>query len=120
TSSDSGSLVVDMLASGGHPEPPTWSRVFWSVMAGAIAAVLLTVGDQAGLTALRYAAIIFALPFSVVVILMCWASLKQFRAEREIALRIQRRQQQQELTEHVTQNLIEDGLVEPNNVSGGR
>nr|PZM98157.1 MAG: BCCT family transporter [Thermocrispum agreste] len=120
TSSDSGSLVVDMLASGGHPEPPTWSRVFWSVMEGAIAAVLLTVGDQAGLTALRYAAIIIALPFSVVMILMCWASLKQFRAEREIALRIQRRQQQQELTEHVTQNLIEDGLVEPNNVSGGR
>src|SRR5699024_6095130 len=26
TSSDSGSLVVDMLASGGHPNPPTWSR----------------------------------------------------------------------------------------------
>src|SRR5699024_5918691 len=25
TSSDSGSLVVDMLASGGHPNPPTWS-----------------------------------------------------------------------------------------------
>src|SRR5690606_2208066 len=70
TSSDSGSLVVDMLASGGHPEPPTWSRVFWSVMEGAIAAVLLTVGDQAGLTALRYAAIIIALPFSVVMILM--------------------------------------------------
>src|SRR5690625_244636 len=27
TSSDSGSLVVDMLASGGHPNPPIWSRV---------------------------------------------------------------------------------------------
>src|SRR5690606_5687575 len=114
TSSDSGSLVVDMLASGGDPEPPTWSRVFWSVMEGAVAAVLLTVGDETGLTALRYAAIIIALPFSVVMILMCWACLKQFRAERELALRIQRRQQREELTEHVTQNLIEDGLVEPN------
>src|SRR5690606_39880960 len=58
TSSDSGSLVVDMLASGGDPEPPTWSRVFWSVMEGAVAAVLLTVGDETGLTALRYGAII--------------------------------------------------------------
>lgn len=114
TSSDSGSLVVDMLASGGDPEPPTWSRVFWSVLEGAVAAVLLTVGDETGLTALRYAAIIIALPFSVVMILMCWACLKQFRAERELALRIQRRQQREELTEHVTQNLIEDGLVEPN------
>src|SRR5690606_2132075 len=109
TSSDSGSLVVDMLASGGDPEPPTWSRVFWSVLEGAVAAVLLTVGDETGLTALRYAAIIIALPFSVVMILMCWACLKQFRAERELALRIQRRQQREELTEHVTQNLIEDG-----------
>jgi len=114
TSSDSGSLVVDMLASGGDPEPPTWSRVFWSVLEGAVAAVLLTVGDETGLTALRYAAIIIALPFSVVMILMCWACLKQFRVERELALRIQRRQQREELTEHVTQNLIEDGLVEPN------
>src|SRR5699024_5663581 len=30
TSSDSGSLVVDMLASGGHPNPPIWSRVLWA------------------------------------------------------------------------------------------
>ncbi|HCQ18062.1 MAG TPA: choline transporter, partial [Dermacoccus sp.] len=37
TSSDSGSLVVDMLASGGHPNPPTWSRVLWALMEGAIA-----------------------------------------------------------------------------------
>ena len=34
TSSDSGSLVVDMLASGGNPEPPTWSRVMWAVIEG--------------------------------------------------------------------------------------
>src|SRR5690625_7895354 len=30
TSSDSGSLVVDMLASGGHPNPPIWPRVLRS------------------------------------------------------------------------------------------
>src|SRR5690625_92462 len=36
TSSDSGSLVVDMLASGGHPNPPIWSRVLWAVLEGQI------------------------------------------------------------------------------------
>lgn len=114
TSSDSGSLVVDMLASGGEQEPPTWSRVFWAVMEGAVAAVLLTAGEDVGLTALRYAAIIIALPFSIVMVLMCWSTLKEFHAERQLTLRIQRRQQQEELTEHVTHHLIEDGLVEPN------
>src|SRR5699024_3418906 len=36
TSSDSGSLVVDMLASGGHPNPPMWSRVLWALIEGAV------------------------------------------------------------------------------------
>ena len=48
TSSDSGSLVVDMLASGGDPDPPTWSRVFWAVLERATAAVLLVVGVASG------------------------------------------------------------------------
>jgi choline/glycine/proline betaine transport protein len=68
TSSDSGSLVVDMLTSGGHPEPPTWQRVFWAVAEGAVAAVLLLAG---GLKALQAAAIGTGLPFAVVLILMC-------------------------------------------------
>ena len=41
TSSDSGSLVVDMLASGGHPNPPMWSRVLWALLEGLLAAALL-------------------------------------------------------------------------------
>jgi choline/glycine/proline betaine transport protein len=110
TSSDSGSLVVDMLASGGNPNPPTWSRVFWGALEGLVAIALLTAGGESGLFALRYAAIIIALPFSAVMLFMCWALLKEFRAERQLMLRIQRRQQHEELTEH----LIEKGYVEPN------
>ncbi|MQA07941.1 MAG: BCCT family transporter [Pseudonocardiaceae bacterium] len=111
TSSDSGSLVVDMLASGGDPEPPTWSRVFWASMEGAVAIALLLAG---GLVALQTMAIVIALPFSVVIVLMCVAIYKQFSSERKTQLRIQRRLQQQELTEHVTESLIDEGLVEPN------
>ena len=76
TSSDSGSLVVDMLASGGHPNPPTWSRVLWALMEGAIAIGLLLAG---GLKALQAASLATALPFSVVLVLMCVATFKAVR-----------------------------------------
>ena len=44
TSSDSGSFVVDMLTSGGHPNPPVWQRVFWAVSEGLVAGALLVAG----------------------------------------------------------------------------
>jgi choline/glycine/proline betaine transport protein len=68
TSSDSGSFVVDMLTSGGHPDPPVWQRVFWAVSEGVVAAVLLVAG---GLTALQSAAINTGLPFCVILLLVC-------------------------------------------------
>ncbi|NRA00147.1 MAG: BCCT family transporter [Myxococcales bacterium] len=68
TSSDSGSFVVDMLTSGGHPDPPVWQRVFWAVSEGVVAAVLLLAG---GLAALQSAAINTGLPFCVILIFVC-------------------------------------------------
>ncbi|MDH5152305.1 BCCT family transporter [Kocuria palustris] len=78
TSSDSGSLVVDMLASGGHPNPPTWSRVLFSGLEGLIAAALLIAG---GLTVIQAAGLITALPFSVILILMVIATVKAMRTD---------------------------------------
>ena len=60
TSADSGSLVVDSLASGGATYTPIWQRVFWVVIQGVIASVLLLAG---GLGALQTASITSALPF---------------------------------------------------------
>ena len=68
TSSDSGSLVVDMLASGGHPNPPVWSRILWAALEGALAIGLLVAG---GLGALQAASLATALPFSIILILIC-------------------------------------------------
>ncbi|OQO90796.1 choline transporter [Saccharomonospora piscinae] len=110
TSSDSGSLVVDMLASGGDPNPPVWSRVFWGLAEGGVAIALLLAG---GLSVLQTVAILIALPFSIVMIGMCVSIWRDFRGERNSMLRIQRRMQRQELTEHVTNSLIDEGLVEP-------
>ena len=50
TSSDSGSLVIDMITSGGHTDPPVGQRIFWATVEGLAGAVLLLAG---GLEAVR-------------------------------------------------------------------
>ncbi len=73
TSSDSGSLVIDYLASGGALHPPKEQRIFWALLEGTVAAVLLIGG---GLAALQTAAIVTGLPFMIVLLLMCVALYK--------------------------------------------
>src|SRR5699024_8458323 len=88
TSSDSGSLVVDMLASGGHPNPPTWSRVMFAMLEGLLAIALLLSG---GLTALQAGSLMTALPFSVILLLMCWATVRSLSADRARRDELERR-----------------------------
>jgi choline/glycine/proline betaine transport protein len=70
TSSDSGSLVIDIITAGGNPEPPKLQRVFWAVLEGLVAAALLLAG---GLVALQTAAVATGLPFAVVLLGMCYS-----------------------------------------------
>lgn len=67
TSSDSGSLVIDIITAGGKRNPPTAQRIYWATLEGIVAAVLLIGG---GLTALQTAAISAGLPFSVLILAM--------------------------------------------------
>jgi len=78
TSSDSGSLVIDTITSGGHMNPPLWPRVFWAVAEGVVAAVLMLTG---GLAALQAATITTALPFTFVIIVACFGLMKGLRME---------------------------------------
>jgi choline/glycine/proline betaine transport protein len=78
TSSDSGSLVIDTITSGGHLHPPVWQRVFWAVTEGVVAAVLMIGG---GLGALQSATIATALPFTFVIVFACIGLLKGLRME---------------------------------------
>ncbi|MBC9725363.1 BCCT family transporter [Streptomyces sp. TRM68367] len=111
TSSDSGSYVVDMLASGGNPEPPVWSRVFWAASEGAVAIALLVASGTgtASLSTLQTAAIITALPFSLVMIGMSIATLKSFRQERQAYLDARRKKQEQRLIDQAV-TAFEEGL----------
>ncbi len=73
TSADSGSLVIDMLASGGKTETPLWQRVFWASSTGIVAIALLLTG---GLAALQTLTIASALPFSIILLIAIWGLLK--------------------------------------------
>jgi choline/glycine/proline betaine transport protein len=74
TSSDSGSLVIDSLASGGAQHTPAWQRVFWASTEGIVAAALLLAG---GLGALQTASIVSALPFAIIMLI---AAIGMWRA----------------------------------------
>jgi len=73
TSSDSGSLVIDIITAGGNPDPPTTQRVFWAVSEGIVAAILLVGG---GLAALQTATITTGLPFAILLLIMCYTLVK--------------------------------------------
>jgi choline/glycine/proline betaine transport protein len=78
TSSDSGSLVIDIITSGGNENPPVWQRIFWAISEGVVASVLLLAG---GLGALQNAAISSALPFSIVMIFTCVGLYRALQVE---------------------------------------
>ncbi len=78
TSADSGSLVIDMLASGGQTETPLWQRVFWASSTGIVAITLLLSG---GLGALQTATIASALPFSAILLVAIWGLLKALHVD---------------------------------------
>ncbi|WP_298251759.1 BCCT family transporter [uncultured Arthrobacter sp.] len=80
TSADSGALVMSMISTGGDANPRNWVRVFWAVLASLVATSLLLVGDT-GLSSIQTAAILTALPFSIVMLLMTVATAKAFHRE---------------------------------------
>ncbi|MEA3468545.1 MAG: BCCT family transporter [Thermodesulfobacteriota bacterium] len=87
TSSDSGSLVIDHLTSGGKLDSPVPQRVFWAVMEGVIAAVLLIGG---GLTTLQTASVCTGLPFAMVLLVAVFSMYLGFSEELYVENAVQR------------------------------
>ena len=81
TSSDSGSLVIDMLACGGRTNTPVITRVYWSLLEGVVAAVLLVAGGAVALTFMQTLSVSTTAPFSVILVLACVSLGKAFRHE---------------------------------------
>ena len=81
TSSDSGSLVIDSITAGGKVDAPIPQRVFWALTEGAIAAALLWVGGTQAIQALQAGAISTALPFTIILLIMCVSLIMGMRTE---------------------------------------
>lgn len=78
TSSDSGSLVIDTITAGGKVDAPVPQRVFWATFEGLVAIALLLGG---GLGALQAMAVSTGFPFTIVLLLACFAILKGLASE---------------------------------------
>ncbi|MGR3432914.1 MULTISPECIES: BCCT family transporter [Roseobacteraceae] len=79
TSSDSGSLVIDTITSGGKVDAPVPQRVFWCLFEGVVAIVLLL--SAGGLKSLQSMVISTGLPFTVVLLVMCVAIWRGLASE---------------------------------------
>lgn len=90
TSSDSGSLVIDSLTSGGKIDAPVGQRIFWAIAEGVVAAVLLTGG---GLSALQTASTASGLPFAIILLIMCYSLYKGL--QEDMLLRKKRQKQKE-------------------------
>ncbi len=82
TSSDSGSLVIDSITAGGKVDAPIPQRIFWATIEGAIAAALLWIGGTEAIQALQAGAISTALPFTIILLVMCVSLLMGMRTEK--------------------------------------
>lgn len=81
TSSDSGSLVIDKITAGGKTDAPKQQRVFWAALVGIIAGILLAGGGTSALSALQAGAVATGLPFTVVLLFMCFSLFKGLSQE---------------------------------------
>ena len=78
TSSDSGSLVIDTITAGGKIDAPVPQRIFWASFEGLVAIALLLGG---GLGALQAMAVSTGFPFTIVLLLACFAIIKGLQSE---------------------------------------
>jgi choline/glycine/proline betaine transport protein len=119
TSSDSGSLVVDHLTSGGKLDSPVPQRVFWALMEGVIAAVLLIGG---GLTTLQTASVSTGLPFALVLLVGVYSLYVGFTQEAYVENAVQRALSSAEEEHRVLQavsNAVDTGNGEATAVEPG-
>ncbi|MEE2570629.1 BCCT family transporter [Pseudarthrobacter sp. J64] len=107
TSGDSAALVMGSLSSNGSNEPRRGLVVFWGVLTGSVAAVMLLAGGDEpseALSGLQRITIVAALPFVLVMLVLCFALVKDLRRD---PLSLRRR-----LADSVVERAIRSGVEE--------
>ncbi|MBT2512339.1 BCCT family transporter [Arthrobacter sp. ISL-30] len=107
TGADSASLVMSSLSSNGSNEPSRGLVIFWGLLTGAVAAVMLLAGGDVpseALSGLQRITIVAALPFVLVMLLLCFALTRDLRRD---PLSLRRR-----LATSVVERAIRSGVSE--------
>lgn len=84
TGADAASIVMGSLSSNGAEHPRRGVVIFWGCLTGAVAAVMLLAGGDKpseALAGLQRITIVAALPFAIVMVLLCFALIKDLRRD---------------------------------------
>ena len=103
TGADSASIVMGALSEHGAEEPTKKSIIFWGVATGAVAAVMLLAGGDnpaEALNGLKNITIVSALPFVIVMLVLCVAIWKDVNKDPLV------------LQGKVAQEVLEQSIVE--------
>ena len=83
TSADSSTLAVSMMTTGGKEKPSNINRVFWGIVLGMTAAILMILGGELGAGALQQAVVITGAPFAFVCFLAMCSLIRNFSGVHE-------------------------------------
>ncbi|WP_344931421.1 BCCT family transporter [Saccharopolyspora gregorii] len=85
---DAASVVMGTLSQRGSIEPSRWVVIFWGAATGAVAAIMLVIGggEDDALSGIQNLTFMGALPFAIVMVLLCVALTKDLRSD-EMTLR---------------------------------
>lgn len=78
---DAASIVMGTLSQRGSTSPSRWVVIFWGAMTGGVAAIMLVIGGDRALNGIQNITFIGALPFAIVLILLCVALAKDVRSD---------------------------------------
>ncbi len=81
---DAASIVMGTLSENGTIEPRRWNVVFWGVVTGAAAAIMLVAGGENALQGLQSVTIVASLPFLLVMIAMVVALMRDLHNDPRI------------------------------------
>lgn len=81
TAADSASVVMGILTTRGRQDPPKPVVLFWGLVMGGIAMVMLLLGDETALEGLQSLVIITAVPFAIIMLLIILAWVKELRTD---------------------------------------
>jgi choline/carnitine/betaine transport len=110
---DAASVVMGTLSQRGTILPSRWVVVFWGVLMGAIAAIMLIVGagQDDALTGIRDITIIMAAPFALVMVVLCVALAKDLRSDPMMRRDRRSAQAVEQAIEYGTQNYGDEFFV---------